>query len=535
MRIVNKFKLVPRPVLLMLILSLAVLMTSLFFTQEHRSYNSDDVAYQVISQDWQPFSGEKVTLGGSNNFVDKLPYIGLMEHVFPSGRKLLFVEATTLMMLGFSLFYVASVYFLKGAKVSLTYTNLLPFVWLASFGYSFAELYLNTIWRGFEMGLSFATFMAVAVFYEKYPKPLKSSKTIALGVLASIAIGIFTYSDPYFLYFTVGTLVLFSALLAALKKISSPQLLFVYGCVALSFVFAQVTGLVAKAAGISLAATYPAQFVAFEQLPNNVWVGLHGLLIAFGADFFGKQIFSLASLNGLVNFGVLVVIFYGNYKLYALARRNDLRRLSIAQLWIVFLGTVGALVFIIYILSTLANLATYRYFVMLVYCFVVLLTFTLNSLNKLRTPAICLLVIAILINIAGSIKGIDGFMQEGNVGSVRNSANYQLIQTAEDRGLTKGYANYWQGAINTYLSRDRVEFLPAECVNGHTTKMHWLINENRFDRPANRSFFVIDPDVISLPTCSEQQLEAQLGQPVQKIIVQDKTILIFNYDIGSRL
>lgn len=525
-----------KPVYVMLGVSIVLLLTTLFFTQHHRSYNSDDVSYQVALHNWRPFSGEQLTLGGSNNFVDKLPFITLLENTFPAGRKLLFVESAFLVTVGFSLFYAASVYFLKRLRVPLTFTNLLPFAWLASFGYSFSELFLNPMWRGFELGLSFVTFMLVAMVYSRgHLELLKSTRTKVIGALASVVAGIMVYSDPYYLYFTVGVLVLFSAILFSIKKIGKSQLLFVYGCVALSLIFAQITELITKAAGIRVPASYPTSLVGFEQLPGNLWTGIHSLLVVFGADFFGNKVFGLTTLGALINFCVLGLILYVVYRLCVLAKHTQLTRLSDTQTWTMFFAVVGGAVFIVYVFSTLVNAGTYRYVILLVYSFVLLLAMTLTSLGKMRPIAVGLLLAAIVFNLASSVKGVGGFLQEGNLGSERNAANYQTIQTVEDRGLSKGYANYWQGSINTYLSRDRVAFLPTDCKDGRTSKMHWLIREDDFNRPATRSFFVIDPDVISLPTCSEEQLEVQFGLPVQKVIESNKTILIFNYDISSRM
>lgn len=524
-----------QPKWIMLAVSLVLLLTTLFFTQEHRSYNSDDVTWQVIVHGWHPFSGQKITLGGTNNFVDKLPFFEFMEHVFPAGRKLLFLEAASLIASGFTLFYLAGLYFLRKARVPLTYTNLLPFAWLATFGYSFSELYLNPIWRGFEIGVSFVTFMLAAMICYKDIDPFKSTRNKVLGVAASMVVGIMIYSDPYYLYFTVGPIVLFTAALFLAKKIGQRELASIYGGTALGLIFAKITGLISEAAGIHMSTTYPAVFVGFDQLPGSVWTGLHGLLTAFGGDFFGGRIFTVATFQAAVNFCILGFILYVIYKLSVLARRAGVRRLSDIQLWTGFFGLLGGIVFAVYVLSSLVNASTYRYLIILVYGFVLLLALTLHGFGTARRIVTGLLAAAILLNLAGSVRGGTGFMQEGNIGSVRNSANYALIQTAEDRGLTKGYANYWQGSINTYLSRNRAAFLPTECKNGHTSKMHWLINESAFNRPTVKSFFVIDPDVISLPTCTEEQLERQLGLPSQKVIVGDKTMLIFNYDIGRRL
>lgn len=521
-----------KPVFVAFALSLVVLLVSIFFAHHYRSYNSDDVSWQTILSDWKPFDGGHALLGSSDNFVDKIPFFALFEHIFPAGRKLLLLESWLTAAAGFTFFYFSCVYFLKKARARLDYPTLLPFVWMASFGYSFSELFLDPNWRGFEIGLSFVTFALIAMVLNKDIRPWGSAWPRVAAVLAAIVAGILIYSDPYYLYFTIGTSVLFVSALWFFKKIDKYRALGVYGCILLSLVFAKVAEWLATEAGVRMATTYPAKFVDFDKLGNNISQSVHGLAVIYGADFFGDKPASFKALVALINAAILVFIIYRVWTLQRSWRSPS----EPGHTWTLFFGLMIPFVFVVYTLSTLDQLATYRYFIMLVLSSVLLLALTIGQIRgRLRVLACIVLALSAVLNLALSSQGNSGFLQLNDRLNVRNKLNYALIDTVEAHGLTKGYAGYWQSNINTYLSDNKVSFLPSICSQGKVLKDRWLVAEAAFDRPANRSFYLIDPGTDFPLTCTADQVISQLGTPQQTIKMAGKTILIYDYDISSKM
>jgi hypothetical protein len=464
-----------------------------------------------------------------------IPFLAVLGHIFTAGRKLIFLESTSLAIASFILFYVSSIYFLKKAKIKLTYINLLPFIWLASFGYTFIELYLNPSWRGFEMGLSFITFMLVAMIFYRDIKVPRTITSKSIFVIIALLIGIITYSDPYYLWFTIGPIILFTAISYGLKKIKKDQLLTIYVAIILSFIFSRLASYISMKAGIRVVTTYPAAFVNFNSLSNNLTVGAHGLLLGFGADFFGQKIKSLIALGAVMN---ALLLGYIIYKIYQLRRTHvSDTKTDIAQYWTIFFGALCVLVFGVYVISTLVDISTYRYLIMLILSAILFLSLTMSTIkSKIRRNTIAtIIVIATVFNIGISIHETPGYQEFGSLGNNHNSLNYQLINTVRSLGINKGYTNYWQGNINTYLSDNTIQFLPILCTAGHTATFNWLINPSSFQLISSKSFYLIDPNINGPPTCSVQQVISQFGTPNKVVKVSDNSLYIYNYDIGTKM
>lgn len=522
------------PAGIMLLISIALLVFTLYSTSATRSFNSDDVTWQKILLDWKPFSGEKVTLGSSNNFVDKIPIILLTNAVFPESRNAILALSVMFGVSTLILFFFSALYFMRRAKVKPTFFTLLPFVWFATFGYSFSELYLNPIWRFFEIGISFAIFTIVAMYLNKEIR-LESILSKILFVFFTALVGVMSFSDPYFIYFTVGAVVIFTTVVYLLKRIDLPRLLTVYGGVALSFVFAKITSILTIKAGIVMADTYASAFIDFDKFGNNISAAFNSLLVVFGADFFGQKVASLVAISAVINTIILTLIIHGMWQRKKNISGEKKTSLDLGQLWPLFFAALAVLVFIAYVMSTLASIATFRYLVMLVFTSILFLAIYLGSVKKWRPIWAGLLVVATLLNLTLSATHAQGFLQPGSLNNRANEVNYDIIEAVQSRGLTKGYADFWQGLINTYLSNNQVEFLPTLCQSQGPVKFHWLIDEASFYQPADKSFFITDPDIAAQPVCTPEQLQAVYGPPVEVLHVTNKTIYIYDYDITSKV
>lgn len=524
------------PVVIVWAVSIIILLATLVLVHLIRPYNSDDVSWQNILFTWQPFNGHQVALGSSDNFVNKIPFFALFDQLFTAGRKTLLLQSSVLAVAGFTSFYIACTYFLRKAKVTLNYTTLLPFVWLSSFGYSFAQLYLLPIWRGFEAGLSFLIFMLVAMVFYGEVSPLKTIKSKLLTLLAAATCGLLIYSDPFFLYFTFGPIALFTLVLLLFKKIQKSQAFVMYGVLALAVVFAKITDIVTIKAGVKMVASYPLQFISFDKLLSNIELTIQSILTIFGANFFGQAVVSLLAISAGIN---AILLGYLSYKAFILTRNSwRLRqKISLSQWWLLFFGALFLIIPVIYGISTVAvDLNTYRYFIIFTLISTLLLSFTLTTQQKqVRLATTVLLVAAIVLNIGVSIRGIPGYLQPGAQGNERNKVNFALIDAVRNKGLIKGYGNYWQANINTYLTGGKVQFLPVLCGNGHTGQFRWLIDQENFTKPADKTFYIVDPDLHEPPTCTSQQVAQQFGTPQEVIQVGNKTIYIYDYDISSRM
>lgn len=477
-------------------------------------------------------------MGEEDNFLTNVPFLALFDRILPMSRLSLFIEAYSLAALNFVLFYSAGLYFLKRCGIRISYYSLLPFVWLSSFGPDFEQLFLNTDWRDFEIGASFMFFMIVAKLFFDHNKPLSSWRSRTLAIAACIGAGIFVYSDPYFLYFTLmPTFVLF-AILWALKRVPLRQFMTVAVGMLGSLVVARITSYSANAVGLVIPpGGHDIVLSSIHDMIPNLAHAFAGLLTVFGVTLsHGSTLLEcLTAARSICDLALISFIIYCLYQIWRSGATLLSQRPSPLMLTGTFFGILAACVFLAYAFSNVTVVGNYRYLVLAVFALTLLLSLQTDALVNGRRVFSFALVLAISFNILASYAGASTVNAQAP-NTQPNAENRALIVAIQRLGLTKGYANYWDGNINTYLSGDSIKFLPVECKAGTTVPMNFLIDGNLFSQLTSRSFFV-DDDVNNgaSPACSGQQVQTQFGQPAQTVRVSPYTIFVYNYDIASKM
>jgi hypothetical protein len=538
------------PAFIVFVICAGLLLFSLASTYKVRPFNSDDVAWQTQTLTWRPFDGTDADQGSTAPFVNKLPFYILMDDLFSPTRRLLFVEAYFFQLIGFACLYLAALYFLRRQKSTISYWNLLPFVWLASFGYSFGQMFLNSNWRGFDLGITFLTFILAAILFQKKyrDKLVFSRKYYAALTGVSLVAGIMAYSDPHYLYFTIAPLFAFALWLRFRKTIGNRQLTTVIAATVASLIAAKLVKILCTVAGVKIMAVYPVQFVDFNAFFGKVSLTIHCMLISFGADFFGNDLISLRSIAGLMNFLLLAIIVVVAWKICKDYLKTTPSGDKDSQAhWYVFFTLLAVLGLALFTFSTMAlDLSTYRYFIVILFASILLLTLRMGTATgALRYLTGGLLLLATLGNLLityhsistpAVVAGPVTINSNSDVLNNRaNEVNFKLIDAIASTGTYKGYANYWQANINTYLSSGRVRALSTLCDTGTTKPFLWLVDKSQFDIKADKSFYLYDPDITSPAICSLDELDAQFGKPSKTITVYDKTLLFYDYDIVKKM
>lgn len=531
---------------LTLLFSLVLLSASLYFAHKTRSYNSDDVSWQVILRTFNPTSQDNaIALGSSNNHWSKLPFFWLTENIFDSGRKLLFLQSYVLAVSSFVLYYSSAVYFLKRLKVEMTFRNLLPIAWLGSFGFAYAELYLNPIWRGFELGLCFAMIALVAMYIRNELHPFKNLLTKSLFVIGASLLGVILFSDISLVYFFVGPLLAWVAWLRIKGVIGDKKLAGLLLFLGISYVTSKISGLIFAKQGLKMAVEYPVQFIDFGGLLNNILIGVHGILAIFGADLSGKYPFSLVAIGALVNL-VLIAWLVGTILKNRASLKKSFLRPTLDSSLVAFLIALPVFVFSLYVLSTVSvnTVTTYRYLIVVALAAPILLAYYLAKRpNNIVT---LLVIVSIALNLTSSVffnsrflvRGtIDNMVagQQSNTENASNSLNFRIIDRLKDAGTQKAYANYWQAGINTYLSNGDVEVLPVTCEHRKTITFQWLVDSRRFSVLSDKTALILDPDVSSPAMCSYKSIVKQFGTPSRELKDGNKRILVYDYDLYSKM
>lgn len=514
--------------------SIFLLIVSLFLAYHIRSFNSDDVAWQNALMTWRPFSGHPL-YWSPDTWVLKIPVYLLVEKFLGHTRRAVFVEAAMFSMANFTLFFFSSLYFLKKIWPNHNALDLLPFLWLSSFGLYFTTLFLNTNLRSIEIGLSFVLFMLVAkLFYGEFDK-LKREKAIAYFILASFCVGILIYNDPYFLYFSVLPITILSVFYYLINESRRKRVYAFMLFLITSLLFWKIIAKIGLSAGIHVV-PQQVQFVAFENLFPQIASTLQSVLTIFGADFTGRAVLNLITFTILLNFVILIYIISVIYKTY----RNNIiviKKFELSRLLKLFFVLCPVFILIVYLSSSLATPGTYRYLVLLPFFGVIIAVLGLQDLNvKIRNTIYFILIFSAAFNVGYSIyysSGKNSIISGYSINRA-NNANFNLIHTLEEYGLNKGYSQYWEGNINTYLSNGRLSVLPVMCPNKFNTRFNWMINGSKFNDNSINSFMLVDnAPLMSTPQCTYPQILSQFGEPKKIVISGSTNIYIYNYDIGK--
>ncbi len=247
-------------------------------------------------------------------------------------------------------------------------------------------------------------------------------------------------------------------------------------------------------AGLNLAGGADnALLVPLQDLPFHLAYSVLGLLNFIGAEWGNKVV--LASLEG-----VLSLLKLGLYPLAlalpAFYARRNFQRMDQGQRYFLLLSYLGfGLIFFLYSVSTLhegayaaRNNIRYiiPYLMMILVCPVVVWRF-------FPRVAKAVLVAALVLALGGTWKNI-------SPAGWRDTAKGRtdLVFTLKSRGLTYGYAPYWDSHIYTVLSKGVVAIRPVDLDWRGLGLCLWLSSDRWYEKDAapGKVFFLVPNDKL---------------------------------------
>jgi hypothetical protein len=276
-------------------------------------------------------------------------------------------------------------------------------------------------------------------------------------------------------------------------------------------------------AGVQLPAGVPVSFASFPMFVSNIGTTVESLLMVFDADFWGRKVVGFTTVSMMFNAGILAVV--------VIAVGRTLRRSKI--LWLTLLAGVFVFALAVYATSDLSiGTSTYRYLVLLPFIAIPFLSMQLEGgYSDLKRIFAGLLAASILLNVLVGIVGA----HENLASPPNNSGNRQnlaLVQALKERGLTKGYAQYWDANINSYLSGGSVLVVPVLCSPDALKPMTWLVPTSEINRTATRTFLILDP-AHPEDGCTEDGVEHILGSPSSSFMAAGMTVIVYDRDIAK--
>jgi hypothetical protein len=506
-----------------------------------KTFSSDDVNLQVILKSAGLGDGHKMYVA-PDNFVIKFPLYWLMNRIDYGSRTSLSVTVYLLAIAGYALYLLAGYRLLSDSGAAphrdgQRRAGLAALVWPATLGTSFLGLLNNPNLRNIEVGIAFGCLALTAGYLDRRQPLSLNWKTVTAGVVGAVLLGLYFYNDPYFEYVFFAPLVALCAV-SWLKDRTRRAYLMVVGFVAAAVVAAAGWRAVLRTAGLVVQPTNT-NFSYLSEVPGKALMAVQGLVGIFDTDFFGKPSTSPSTLVRFLYLAPVVLLF--------LAHRNEGVRRSLRESFVHrFLVVQICATLLLYLLSrNTTDVFAARYLVAVPFSAALLAAIVVarHSAGAQATRVAILTVTALaLASLCQNGAALSRVATRSDVvassDNISNAVNRRIATMVHDRGLTKGYADYWDADINTYFSRNETQFLPVMCGAGNRLMpYYWMMDGYWLDRPADRTFFVYDPKG-SGPSATDEscgapaQLARQFGEPSEVVpVVGDIQLFIYDRDL----
>jgi hypothetical protein len=441
-----------RSVLYVLCLAAVVYVANLWVITVNYIVNSDEIAQQVITHTLALTKHSVVDLP-NDNFIAKIPFYSLMNHL--PAKLALSIEFNLFSVVAMILYVLSFGYFVRQWRINKV-VSYLPVVWLCSLGV-LAALLSNPNSRNVEIGFAF---LSLVFLHKLYHRTIHRLSDVWPLLSFALIVGLLFANDPYFLFVLgVPIIAVFGlrwlvnghqdeAMMVALVGAAiAARALWVF-LISLLGVHLQINSVV---------------IATPQQALTNIGLIWQVLPKLFSAGFFGLQV-DFSNLGLLLNTGLALVLLAGPFLLLNKSIRSDP--------WKTMFCLLPAFLIVIIVLSTIPlDTSSIRYLVLLPFYLAIELALIVNLLNRRLVVTLgSILIVATLFNIHAL-----GVAYRGRPRVDPNQANLKLISLVESQGLSKGYANYWNGPVNTYLSNDKVLFIQTGCVPSVGVKLYSVL------------------------------------------------------------
>ncbi len=493
--------------------------------------NSDDVAEKV----WlHQATGSNDIWLPADHYILKAPVNLLVDTLVHSPSKNIYATAWLMNFIGLLLFFLVAIYFINkyvGQKIKQAFY--ISFIWLCAVNGGFIIALASPQYRNMEIGLAFGFLW----FIDRFINPLKWPKlkfnNLLIPLAGAVALGLFIFSDPAFLVFLVGPLIIAAGIYFLITQNYKTYLPLI-GFILSGFVFYEIFKKLFYLAGFK---TYgvPAYFVSWEKLGTNISSLIQSTLFLHNASFLGHAVFKASTIIILLNFVILLAVL-----------ASPLAFFRQKKFWLTFVAIQPIFLLITFVLSATVypNTTSTRYLVLLPFYGAILLALVIGSLDKFfQRLAIALLVTASLGNFLWTSKKVVVARHENP-----NSYNQKIADLVRGRGLKKGYAPYWNAGITAFLSNFNAEVFSITYSNNKQDITPYYINFDvgMLNKPADESFIIVSNYPGSSPE-SQTELQAQystygvfkaesavrqFGKPKEILKASDFTsIYIYDYDL----
>ena len=505
--------------------------------QYNRDYIPDSTANQAIIQSIVHNEGGHGVFA-VDSFITHFPlYLFTDALIHDNSRAKLFVQAYVLAILLLACVFLTLVYYLRALGL-YNRLSLLIGTLIAAFIFStpiYAEYLLQINQRQLEAGMMLLLLIAAHMALSSTTLRVTKKFSLLAGAYV-LALGLLWYDDPYFMFVMGGGIALATLILWIYKKISSQKIALIISILLASAIAARVYELIFSRLGIHLVPNSNTMLLYGNHIFSSIEHTVVNILINFNGDVFGLDVLAAGKRQVVALTGGAVLAFFAISSIVYSARHYAKNTFMLRTL----LSTSALALILLYYLSQTGHSIVPRYFITLPILLLPVMTeFMIRILqserNRIGYVVLVFVALGLLAVTATNLLGVARAVTHPDT-TARNSSQYEVLEQIERTGITKGYANYWQAPLVSYFSNGNVDALHSICIDGQNRKVMWMVDADRFNVPAKRTFLVIDPWTRDYEVCSLQENERQFGEPTKVVkFGGNKSLLIYDYDITTKM
>ena len=259
----------------------------------------------------------------------------------------------------------------------------------------------------------------------------------------------------------------------------------------------------------------------YPAMPQHVLLAAHGLLLLFGADFFGH---SLGLVSALAMLHAVGLVLAGAATCSVLRRFAAGRDLVAQVLGAGVVISLGA-----YLIShQVADLHSTREVA-------AVLPFSAALAGRVFGPRLerARMKPAVALLLAGYLASLVRVMTLPPA----PAQNQRLATWLSAHGLDNGLAGYWQASSTTVASGDRVQLRPVGATSDGIRAFNWETDRSWFDPAAHDvNFITLYPSRPgSAPYPWVTDVRAAFGQPARIYYVDGYTVMVWNSNLLTEL
>lgn len=493
----------------------------------HTQYHTDDVPQANIIHSWQNGNRDGAIVG-DDNWIIKYPIYLLTNNLNIEPTKRLFLNsfitlAITALVLVIGFYILAKTYLKDRTKQVL---SVLTATLLTG---SLSEVAFGIIKIPNSRNIEIAVFiliLAIIAGYERNTLTINRKSCFGLVLLAALVMA----NDPMFVFIGAVPIAAICLLFWFFGK-NSLKINKIFFATLLSLpLYLIVKKIIIFVLPMELYHHRP-RLESYEGIVAKMDYLVAEASKLLSLDIFKREIYSLSTLKVILSFALVLMII-----------GSVIHYLRHEKIYFSPIKEAGIIVFVIILWSVAAisNSSTQsaRYLIVVPFLLYSLSIFLYKVLPLRRQVySIFSLVVAIwLISLFANVRAI----AQGNH-QVPNAANYQVINAIEEKGLKKGYAEFWAAPINTYLSNQSINFVPITCENEVNNPkvgiMNILMEASAFSKPADRTFILYTPEMKALSLCSLENLKQQFGEIDERVAIENTRyeLLIYDRDIAKQM